>query len=285
MRSLSRGRCWLGSALFVCLLAACSQVDRTDLLPAPDRPIDPAALADLSKDHAAIEPLAVTADGHPIPAYYAAADHPRGVVILIGGTGNDAEALLRATLPETRRLNLDFVTFSYYLDEKTPPDLAEIRAASRAVYDAVATRAAPAKEPIYLLGQGVGSWFALNLAEQVPARALILASVGTTVAETFGQHYLPMSIHSPVNIFVRYGDDEDLAELDAMKEARGLTLPTLIVTSDADDEIAPALTKRVYSAMPYDTVKQFVLLDNVEHDGYLASDRFWDAVAVFLKRH
>ncbi len=237
------------------------------------------ALGDIAAGHPAIEQLPVTADGHSIPAYYAPADHPHGVIILVGETGADAETLLRETLPETRRLNLDLVSFSYYLDTGAPPTVGQIETASRAVYDAVAKRAEPAKEPIYLLGQGVGSWFALDLATKVPARALILASVGTTVAETFGQHYFP------VNLLVRYGDDQDLAELDAVKTVRSLTVPTLVVTSDADDEIAPALTKNVYGAMPFDTVKQLVLLDDVEHDAYLSSDRFWDAVAVFLKRH
>jgi hypothetical protein len=265
-------------AIAACFLAAsCTTIGHSDLLPVADHRLDPAALTELGRGRPAIQVVPVAVGSRTIIAYDARLEHARGVLIAFADSSDSVQSLLQILLPQMRPLNFDLVVFSYYVEGEAPPGVAEIRASARAVYDAVAHSGTPEAQHVYLLGHGVGSWFALDLADSAPVEGLILASVGTSAAETFS------GAGNALDSVIPRRPDPDLAPLDGEALAHGVHAPILILTSTADEVIDPKLTQRVYDAVPAATRKRLLVLYGVDHGGYFTRDTVWGAVGDFFR--
>jgi esterase/lipase len=260
-----------------CLLAsACAGYSKSDLLPQGDHKIAPDRLAALSRGRPAIKVLQLASGNRTITAYDAPLAQPRGVLIAFGGNGNAADPVLQVLMPQMLPLNLELVVPSYSLDGEPPPSVAELRAAARAVYDAVAGSGTPAAQHIYVLGNSLGCWLALDLADTVKLDGVILAAPGTTVAETFNAQY------DTLDTLVSPQSDGDVAQFDGEAEAKGVHAPTLVFTSTADEVVDPKLTQRVYDALPAAAHKHLAVLYGVPHGGYFTRDTVWGTIEDFF---
>ena len=259
----------------IALLAACVAFNHHDVLPIADRSVRTSDVAFLSRDQH-FRALPVSALGRQVTAYYIETEKAHGVLFAIGGNGNSSEPLLRELSPRAEALGLDLLVLSYYLRGEPTPTIAQVRAAADATLEAVGNLPTPASANIYLLGHSMGCWFATDLAARFPVKGLILASAGTTIAETFGQEWFPL------NLVVRFGSDEDVAQLDSVRDAQFIHVPTIVFSSDNDDVIPRAQTQRVFDALPMETRKKFIVLSKVSHVTYLEKNRVWTAVEKFF---
>jgi pimeloyl-ACP methyl ester carboxylesterase len=257
------------------MLASCVAFNHMDVLPVADRSIRPADVVFLAPDQH-FQALPVSALGRQVTAYYIETEKARGVLFAIGGNGNSSKPLLRELSPRAEALGLDLVVLSYYLEGEPTPTIAEVRAAADATLRVVGNLPGLASTNIYLLGHSMGCWFATDLASRFPVKGLILASAGTTIAETFGQEWFPL------NLVIRFGSDEDVAQLDSVRDAQSIHVPTIVFSSDNDDVIPRAQTQRVFDALPTETRKKFIVLSGVSHVTYLDKNRVWSAVEKFF---
>ncbi len=261
------------------LLAACVGLDKKDAFPVAGAPLQLPALQTLSGPDGTVRPLPVSANGHPVTAYYVRHPNARGVLIFFGGSGNQVDAAIKGFSGRTAALGLDLAVFSYYQQGEPVPTVTQVRAEARAVYDAVKAMHTPASRSVYLLGHSLGGWFALDVAASEKVRGLALAGAETTPAEVIRRTDAPWAD------LVAIRPDADARQLDASRYAPRVHAPALVVTSHQDEAVPAVVGQELFVMLPATTPKRLVVLDGVTHGRYFLSDKFWAEFSDFFDLH
>ena len=188
---------------------ACVKLGKRDAFPVASQTPDLSALRAHLKPGGTIRPLAVSANGRSVEAYYEHNAGARGVLLFVGGSGNEIGAPLKNLGPRTAALGLDLVVFSYYRPGEEIPSVAQVRAEAKAVFAAVRALDTPVSRSIYLLGYSLGGWFALDVAASEDVRGLALVGAETTPAEVIRKTDAPWAS------LIALRPDDDARQLDA----------------------------------------------------------------------
>lgn len=252
-------------------------LDKRDAFPVAGKALDLASLQKWAGPGGRVRALPITAaDGLPVAAYYVQHPHSRGVVLFIGGSGNQVDAPIQILGPRTAARHLDLAVFSYYQSGEAVPTVSQARAKTRAVYAAIKAMRSPAAENVYVIGHSAGGWFALDLAAQEDIRGLALVGAETTPAEVIRRTYAPWAN------FVVIRPDKDAEQLDASRYAPQVRAPTLLVTSRQDEAVPAVVATELLALLPAATSKHLVALDGVTHGRYFLSDDFWQQFDTFF---
>ncbi len=258
------------------LLGACVKLGKRDAFPLASQTPDLPALRARLEPGSTIRPLAVSANGRGVEAYYEHHARARGVLLFVGGSGNEIQAPLQNLGSRTAALGLDLVVFSYYRPGEDVPSVAQVRAEAKAVFEAVRALHTPESRSIYLAGYSLGGWFALDLAASEEVRGLTLVGAETTPTEVIRKTDAPWAS------LVAIRPDDDARQLDASLYAPHVRARTLVVTSHQDRDVPASVGQEVYGLMPATTPKNLVVLEGVTHGRYFLSNEFWRQFSVFF---
>jgi hypothetical protein len=262
----------LSSLTLLGLLSGCYDLDQSDVFSAGFQPLDAAMMGDLSNETHHVRPLPLTVSGRAFSAYCDCSDAPHGFLIFFAGSGYGAEPALRVLSPRTRALGLDLVAFNYRDDGTPAPAVAEIEAAGAALYDLVK----PAGRPIFVGGHSLGTSFALALAGSRPVQGVLLAGPDTNPVEGNDYRNLPLSW------VLRFRPDDQVRRLDNEALAHAVTAPTIIFTSNRDEDAPPVFARKIDGALPAATLKRLVVFEEDTHAGYFRDLKLWQETARFF---
>jgi hypothetical protein len=154
------------------------------------------------------------------------------------------------------------------LSEGEPTERAVLDDA-RQIYDWAAARPDVDGRRIVVLGRSLGSYVAVAVAAQRPARAVILATPFDSFV-ALGQKHFP---HLPVSWLLG-------GRFDPSALAPGIEAPALFVLAE-NDEVTPADNGRALASR-WGGWTQTVLLSGASHYGIERRDEFWRSVRGFL---
>jgi len=198
---------------------------------------------------------------------------PAGTLLYFNGNGGTAQRALVHLLPRARRLGLDLVVLDYRPRGHPAPAVAAVRQAAAALLDAALSEGRPA----WVGGHSLGCWFALDLLRRGDVAGGFLLAPGTTAAEVGAR-----IAGAPLRWLVRLRPDDDVAQLDAERLASEARAPVILFGSTGDRLMVPAFQERILAALPRGTGR-LVLLDGVDHGGFLRNEEVWDTLERFLR--
>ena len=214
-------------------IGGCVQLTKNDVFPVPAKQIDRSAGAMGDRSSGEISVVPAAAAERQIKVYLLSVPKPSGVLLFLGGSGNDTEAQLRILGPAVASLGLNLMVFSYYIKGESVPTVTEVRAIARSVYKAaVCDQGDPARR-VFVMGHSVGAWLALDLAASVPVAGLELVGAETTAVEDI-RATLSWARLAGIRA------NADVAQLDSRLYAPHVTVRTLVVTSEKDRDVPAA---------------------------------------------
>ena len=195
---------------------------------------------------------------------------PLAVILCHGNAGNISNRLTKARL--LRGLGLSVLLFDYRgygRSDGSPSELGTYRDAEAAYRFLTETKRLPA-DRIVIYGESLGAAVALELALRHPARALILESPFTSVAD-MSRELLP---YLPIGKLLHY-------RYDNLSKIGSLRMPLLVLHSPQDDVVPFKMGRRLFEAAP--DPKRFFELRGDHNQGFLdAGEAYPKAVAAFL---
>ncbi len=215
-----------------------------------------------------------SADGCRLHGWFAAAEHPRAVVLYAHGNAENVSDLVPVLQLFHDRLNVSVLVFDYrgYGRSGGTPSEDGVFADARAARRWLATRANVPEGDIVLAGRSLGGGVAVDLAARDGARGLILESTFSSLPETAARH-LPLL---PVRRLMR-------TRFDSLAKIPNYRGPLLQIHGDADRIVPPALGRKLFDAA--NEPKWFVSVpggghnDPPSHAHIEALDRFFAALS------
>ena len=215
----------------------------------------------------------VTEDGVTLHGWFLPVEGSRFTVLVChGNAGNISHRLDRAMLMHAK-LKTDVFLFDYRgygLSEGTPDEEGTYRDA-RAAHRYLSTARGVAPGNLIIFGESLGAAVALQLALEVPARALVLEAPFTSISDMAG-NVLPFL---PVGRLLR-------TRYDNLAKIGGLRMPLLILHGDRDTTVPFAQGRRLFEAVP--EPKQFFPIPGAGHNDtyFIGGDPYWEAWDAFL---
>lgn len=215
----------------------------------------------------------VTEDGVTLHGWFLPVDGSRFTVLVChGNAGNISHRLDRALLMQAK-LKIDVFLFDYRgygLSEGTPDEQGTYRDA-RAAHRYLSTARGVMPGNLIIFGESLGAAVALQLALEVPARALVLEAPFTSIGD-MARGMLPIPFPG-VLLRTKY---------DNIGKIGGLRMPLLILHGDLDTTVPFAQGRRLFDAAP--EPKSFFRIPGAGHnDTYLVGgDLYWQAWTEFL---
>jgi len=216
----------------------------------------------------------VADDGTALHGWFLPVEGARYTVLVChGNAGNISHRLDRALLMQAR-LKTDVFLFDYrgYGLSQGRPDEEGTYQDARAAHRYLSTGRGIRPGNLILFGESLGAAVALQLALEVPARALVLESPFTSVADMARSvpPYLPLGRL----LRTRY---DNLAKIGALR------MPLLVLHGDRDTTVPFAQGRRLFAAAP--EPKRFFAIPGADHnDTYVVGgDAYWQAWTEFLR--
>jgi len=215
----------------------------------------------------------VTEDGVTLHGWFLPVDGSRFTVLVChGNAGNISHRLDRALLMQAK-LRTDVFLFDYRgygLSEGTPDEQGTYRDA-RAAHRYLSTARGVMPGNLIIFGESLGAAVALQLALEVPARALVLEAPFTSIGD-MARGMLPIPFPG-VLLRTKY---------DNIGKIGGLRMPLLILHGDLDTTVPFAQGRRLFGAAP--EPKSFFPIPGAGHnDTYIVGgDPYWQAWTEFL---
>jgi fermentation-respiration switch protein FrsA (DUF1100 family) len=219
------------------------------------QPSGPAA-ADFETPHLEREDVWFTSpDGVKLHGWYCPAKNPRGYVLFAHGNGGNLSSRWERYRLLANRLELTVLAFDYrgYGQSEGKPSEAGLIADARAARAFLATKAHVAESEIILYGQSLGGAVMVELASEDGAKALILESTFTSLADVANFKF-PLT---PPGKILR-NEFNSLAKIDRY---RG---PLLVLHGDKDKLVPFAQAQRLYAAA--NEPKTFVIVHEGGHN-------------------
>ena len=214
-----------------------------------------------------------TADGETLHGWWVPVSAARGTVLLLhGNAGNISHRLEYLTM--FNRLGYASLIIDYRGYGKssgTPSEDGTYRDAEAAWQYLMETRKLKPQD-VVVLGESLGGGVATWLAAKYPPRALVLASVLTSVPDLGAKVYPWL----PVRLLARI-------DYNSRERMQQITAPVLIAHSREDDIVPFAHGEALFAAAR--EPKQFLVMSGGHNDGFLFMREEWiAAVGEFLER-
>jgi len=215
----------------------------------------------------------VAEDGVTLHGWFLPIEGSRFTVLVChGNAGNISHRLDRAMLMHAK-LKTDVFLFDYRgygLSEGTPDEQGTYRDA-RAAHRYLSTARGIPPGNLIIFGESLGAAVALQLALEVPARALVLEAPFTSVAD-MARSVLPFL---PIGRLLR-------THYDNLAKIGGLRMPLLILHGERDTTVPFAQGRRLFEAAP--EPKQFFAIPGAGHNDtyFIGGDAYWEAWGAFL---
>ncbi|HEY2942777.1 MAG TPA: alpha/beta hydrolase [Vicinamibacteria bacterium] len=216
----------------------------------------------------------VAEDGVTLHGWFLPVEGSRFTVLVChGNAGNISHRLDRALLMHAK-LKTDVFLFDYRgygLSEGAPDEQGTYRDA-RAAHRYLSTARGVVPGSLIIFGESLGAAVALQLALEVPARALVLEAPFTSIADMAGS-VLPFL---PVGRLLR-------TRYDNLAKIGGLRMPLLVLHGDRDTTVPFAQGRRLFEAAP--EPKQFFPIPGAGHNDtyFIGGDAYWQAWSEFLE--
>jgi hypothetical protein len=221
----------------------------------------------------AFEPVTLaTADGEKLAAWWVPNERAAGTVLILhGNAGNISHRLDYLTMFHRLGYASLIVDYRGYGQSTGSPSEEGTYRDAEAAWHWLTNERGTAAGDIVVLGESLGGAVAVWLAARVKPRALVIASVFTSVADLGAQVYPFL----PVRLISRFSYDS-LAAIQSVKA------PILIAHSRDDDIVPFAHGKALYEAAP--EPKQFLEMRGGHNDGFIFMREEWVAqLAAFLE--
>jgi fermentation-respiration switch protein FrsA (DUF1100 family) len=215
----------------------------------------------------------VAEDGVTLHGWFLPVEGSRFTVLVChGNAGNISHRLDRAMLMHAK-LKTDVFLFDYRgygLSQGTPDEEGTYRDA-RAAHRYLSTARGVAPGNLIIFGESLGAAVALQLALEVPARALVLEAPFTSIADMAGS-VLPFL---PIGRLLR-------TRYDNLAKIGRLRMPLLIIHGDRDATVPFAQGRRLFEAAP--EPKRFFPIPGAGHNDtyFTGGDAYWEAWDAFL---
>jgi len=215
----------------------------------------------------------VAEDGVTLHGWFLPIEGSRFTVLIChGNAGNISHRLDRAMLMHAK-LKTDVFLFDYRgygLSEGTPDEQGTYRDA-RAAHRYLSTARGIPPGNLIIFGESLGAAVALQLALEVPARALVLEAPFTSVAD-MARSVLPFL---PIGRLLR-------THYDNLAKIGGLRMPLLILHGERDTTVPFAQGRRLFEAAP--EPKRFFAIPGAGHNDtyFIGGDAYWEAWGAFL---
>jgi len=212
---------------------------------------------------------AAAADGTRLQGWAAPAREPgRAAILYFGGNGDEISGVVAQAAEETGRAVVGFNYRGYGLSEGAPGEK-NLFADALAVYDELARRKLIDPQTVILMGRSLGSGVAVYLAEQRPARAMILITPYDSVTSVAQQRYPFLW----VRLIIRH-------PFDSLSRAPRLRLPLLVLAAGNDHTIPLSHARRL--AERYGGPVDLRVIDGAAHDDILTHASLWERMNAFL---
>lgn len=197
---------------------------------------------------------------------------PYTVLICHGNAGNISHRLDRVLLMQAK-LQTSVLLFDYRgygRSEGSPNERGTYRDGRAAYRYLVETRRIPASN-IVVFGESLGGAVAVQLAVELPARALVLESAFTSIADVARAHFPFL----PVGRLLR-------TRYDNLTKMASVTVPVLVLHGRRDETVPFDQGRRLFEAAP--GPKAFFEIEGAGHnDTYVTGgEAYWEAWEQFL---
>ena len=215
----------------------------------------------------------VAEDGVTLHGWFLPVDGSRYTVLVChGNAGNISHRLDRAILMQAR-LKTDVFLFDYRgygLSQGSPDEPGTYRDA-RAAHTYLSTARGVTPGNLIIFGESLGAAVALQLALEVPARALVLEAPFTSIGD-MARGMLPIPFPG---LLLR-------TKYDNLAKIGGLHMPLLVLHGDRDTTVPFAQGRRLFDAAP--SPKTFFAIPGADHnDTYvIGGDLYWQVWSTFL---
>lgn len=214
-----------------------------------------------------------TADGVALHGWWVPARNARGTVLIFhGNAGNISHRIDYLTMFNRLGYAVLIIDYrGYGRSSGAPSEEGTYRDAEASWQFLTETRGVKPQD-VVILGESLGGGVATWLAARHPPRALILASVFTSVPD-LGARVYPWL---PVRLLARIG-------YNSLERMPTITVPVLIAHSRGDDIVPFAHGEALFAAAR--EPKQFLVMSGGHNDGFLfMRDEWVAAVGAFLER-
>lgn len=199
----------------------------------------------------------------------------RGTVLYFGGNAFHIDKHAKAVLPRIAACPVNVVIFDYrgYGRSAGDPTIALMSSDALAIFDQVN---AQFPGPVAVHGQSLGSFIAAHVAQQRPARGLVLEATATNP-----QDWADANVPWLLRLFAKVSMPPQLAAVDNVAAVSAYRGPGLVLAGGRD-RITPAkLGRAVYAALPGER-KQLWVADEAGHDDILKQPDAAQAYCGFL---
>jgi uncharacterized protein len=211
------------------------------------------------------------ADGTQLHGWYVPKEHARAAIVFCHGNGGNITHRIDSLEMLHGRVGASVLIFDYrgYGRSEGKPSEEGVLADARAARKWLAARENITEADVVLLGESLGGAVAVDLAARDGARALVLESTFSSLADVAAHHYPFL----PVRLAMR-------SRFDAAAEIGGYRGPLLMAHGDADTIVPIQFGRRLFAAA--NEPKQFLVLPGHDHNDPMPAE-FYDAVAKFLE--
>lgn len=210
-------------------------------------------------------------DGTQLHGWYVPRENARAAVLFCHGNGGNLTHRIDSLILLHRRAGVSVLIFDYrgYGRSQGKPSEAGVLADARAARDWLAGREKIPVGDVVLMGESLGGAVAVDLAANDGARALVLESTFSSLADVAGYHYPFL----PVRWLMR-------TRFDAAGQIGRYHGPLLMAHGDADTIVPLEFGRRLFDAASQP--KRFVLLPGHDHNEPMPLE-FYDALRNFLE--
>lgn len=151
------------------------------------------------------------------------------------------------------------------------------------------------EKPCVVLGQSMGGSVAVHAAAlpDSPFQAMVvvatfdrLETVIRSQTENLLGPFLGGAVRTPADMVFGWKTGVRISEINPAEEAVGINIPTMIVHGDSDKTVPTLAGKKLYSAFPESTEKQWLTVPGAGHNNVLITDYpLYAAMGEWLLRH
>lgn len=151
-----------------------------------------------------------------------------------------------------------------------------------AIWDYLMQQRAVSPKQLVLFGHSLGSAIAFQLASEHPTVAGVIAESSFTNMRAMVKHKLRIVLPPLSQLLTQ--------EFDSLARVRSLPVPVLLIHGTADTEVPPAMSQRLYDALPtnaHPDRKQLLWITDGRHSNLpsVGGDRYAQAIQAFVERY
>ena len=225
-----------------------------------------------------VHEVVLKSGGRSFQGYRVAAAQAKQAVLFFPGNGYGASAALSRLVAAFHDENTDLYVLSYAQPFDSPPLVGEVFEMASALALFASTTSRVPKERLVAIGHSLGGWVTLHLASTNAVGCAVVAGTGTTATET-ASRLLPRPLTSALSLYVT----PDVALLDNVGLAKKVSVPTLVVGSEADEVMPVASAKAIHQNLRGVGIHNLFVSSSATHGSYFRDEQVLGAIRAFLR--